>query len=77
MTEPEFWHKYAHRIRQQRRLHKFSQRHLGELVGVHRNTIDRWERGLTKIDLWHATKVKEVLGDHAPVEAVKVAQDGI
>lgn len=70
MTEPEFWHQYGLRIRKQRKRLKMSQTWLGNLLGVHRNTINRWEHGMNTVDVYQSIRMREIFGDNASTETV-------
>lgn len=50
MTESEFNYRVGEHIRVRRLYQKLSRGALAKLVGVHRNTVTRWERGQS-IDL--------------------------
>jgi DNA-binding XRE family transcriptional regulator len=47
LVEAMFAHEYGAALRKYRVERKFSQDYLGVLVGAHRNTACRWERGTT------------------------------
>jgi transcriptional regulator with XRE-family HTH domain len=46
-----------------RRARKLSCRKLGLLIGVHRNTVLRWERAEVSITLYHYVAVCDALGE--------------
>ena len=52
MNEADFSYEIGERIRQKRIQRKMSRETLAKIVGVHRNSIWRWEEGDCPIPLW-------------------------
>jgi transcriptional regulator with XRE-family HTH domain len=52
MTEAEFTFEVGEKIRQKRIQRKMSREALARIVGVHRNSIWRWEEGDAPITMW-------------------------
>jgi len=50
------------RLNMLRRQTKLSRRKFGDLLGVHRNTIERWEKGDLAPSIWNAIEICSVLG---------------
>ena len=66
---------YAATLRRLRLKQRLSRRRLGAIVGVHRNTIERWERGAAMPSIWLDRKLREVLRPAAQPVAEEAAEE--
>ena len=57
MIEAEFCFEVGERIRKKRLQRKMSRETLAKIVGVHRNSIWRWEEGDAPMPLWYFLQV--------------------
>lgn len=60
-VEAAFYSAFGARLRVLREARQMSQGGLAVELGVHRNTICRWEQGESAIDLWLLMRVADVL----------------
>lgn len=59
--EATFYQRLGSQIESTRKHRGISQTELGSLLGVHRNTIMRWESGESPVDLWQMLRLADVL----------------
>lgn len=57
MNEAEFSYEVGEKIRQKRIQRKMSQTTLAKIIGVHRNSIWRWEDGDVPVPLWYFLQI--------------------
>jgi DNA-binding XRE family transcriptional regulator len=57
MIEAEFSYEVGEKIRAKRLQRKMSQTTLAKIIGVHRNSIWRWEDGDVPVPLWHFLQI--------------------
>ena len=65
--ESAFYVELGRKIAAKRKACKMSMRALGVEVGVHRNTVYRWEVGTGIIGPWHLLRLCDVLHCHFPL----------
>jgi transcriptional regulator with XRE-family HTH domain len=61
VIEAAFYEHMGRFIEAKRIQRKMSQSVVAEMMGVHRNTIMRWESGDCRIDTWHLLRLADVL----------------
>lgn len=59
--ESVFYREFGRKLAAKRKHRGFSQESLAAELGVHRNTVCRWERGESPIDLWVLLRLADLL----------------
>jgi transcriptional regulator with XRE-family HTH domain len=61
MIEGNFYRRMGSLLEAKRKQRGVSQTDVGSAIGVHRNTIMRWESGESAIDMWQLLRLADVL----------------
>lgn len=61
MVEAGFYFMLGQLIETKRKERKMTQTEVGNMIGVHRNTIMRWESGDMRMDVWQFIRLADAL----------------
>ena len=60
-TEARFYAELGRKLKAKRKQRGMSQDDLALLVGIHRNTVSRWEEGDAAVPIWNLLRVCDIL----------------